>query len=281
MLITGKKITEGNPPKNGKLLKNTVNDSLKGGCYYLRIHSIIPAGDEAKKYDAKKPKLFHNLEPGGLAWVISQEEFTIKETSITALVTLRSSFTKKGLLALDVGLVDANFFGPIGTLVINFSNQCIRLDEGEMFFRVVFFEHDAADESHVPPVVNKTHVEYVQDILSTKIGWFSSTFLQTSELGDRVRDSIKADLIEKLEPELLDKIAARFLSKNLRKLVSLVIIVLVFFIAGTYLSGVSGYLHTKDQIQDIVNDRLEILEEENQAQSAIIERLEALEEINE
>jgi hypothetical protein len=221
--------------------------------------------------------LFHVLEPGGLAWVISKEEFTIKETSITALVTLRSGFTKKGMLALDVGLVDANFFGPIGTLVINFSTVPIRLDEDEEFFRVMFLKHDAVTGNHAPKVVQQTHQEYVQDILSNKIGSFSSTFLQTSELGDRVRDSVKADLVEKLEPELLDKIGARFLSKNWRKMAGLGVGALIVFLAGAYLTDFNSYLHTKDQIQELVDERLEVLEDENQAQNAIIERLEALE----
>ncbi len=277
MLITGKKITEGNPPKNDSLLKNTSDKSLKGGCYYLRIHSIIPAGNEAKIYDPKEPKVSYVLEPGGMAWVISEEEFTIKETSITALVTLRSSFTKKGMLALDVGLVDANFFGPIGTLVINFSTAWIRLDQGEEFFRVMFFEHDAATGDHVPPTVEKTHQEYVQDILKTKIGQFSSTFLQTKELGDRIRDDVKADLVEKLEPELLDKIGARFLSKYWTRLLKWGLGAAALVLIGGFIFNFSGYVYTQDQIQELVDDRLEVLEAENQAKNAIVERLEALE----
>lgn len=274
MLITGKKITEGDLPNNDKLLENTVDESLSGGCYYLRIHSIIPAGEDAKRYDAKNPMLFYTLEPGGMAWVISKEKFTINQTSITALVTLRSGFTKKGMLALDVGLVDAKFFGPIGTLVINFSTVPIRLEEGDEFFRVMFLRHEEVLGSHAPKEVRYTHQEYIQDILSKKIGGFSSTFLQTSELRDRVRDSVKADLVEKLEPELLDKIASRFFSKNWKWLLGIVVAPVL---VGGYLIDFTGYVYTQEQIQELVDERLEVLEEEGRTMNAIIERLEALE----
>jgi hypothetical protein len=59
MLIIGEQITK------DKLLKNTNRDNISGGCYYLQIHSIIPAGEDAKSYNPDEPKKFHTLEPGG------------------------------------------------------------------------------------------------------------------------------------------------------------------------------------------------------------------------
>jgi dUTPase len=248
MLITGMKIIE------DQLLENAIPKNIKGGCYYLRIHSIIPAGEEAKSYDSKKPKTFHTLEPGGMAWVISEEKFAIKVTSVTALVTLRSGFTKKGMLALDVGLVDVNFSGPIGTMVINFSKVPIRLNAGEDFFRVVFLEHEEVSEPHVPKPMAHTHEEYIRKTLTDSAIGFPSSFLQTSEMEARIRDSLKSDLTEKLEPELLDALGQRFFANNWGKMLSGAIMI---SIAG--IAGLNSYLYTPEDIQKIVDQRLEEL----------------------
>ena len=254
MLITGKKIIR------DKLLESATAENISGGCYYLQIHSIIPAGEGAKTYDAKKPQKFYVLEPGGMAWIISQETFGITDTSITALVTLRSGFTKQGMLALDVGLVDANFAGPIGSLVINFSKNQIRLNEGDQFFRVMFLKHDETSGVHAPEAVKFTHEEYIQKILTDTVGDFPSTFLQTAEMEDRIRDSVTKDLAAKLEPELLDKLATRFLAKNWGKIT---IFVLVGLTMG-YFANFNEYFHSTEQIQRIVDERLEALESEGQ-----------------
>lgn len=259
MLITGSKIIE------DKLLEGASEKNISGGCYYLQIHSIIPAGKRAKSCDAKKPQNFYTLEPGGMAWIISQETFGIKDTSISALVTLRSGFTKKGMLALDVGLVDANFSGPIGTLVINFSQKPIRLKAGDQFFRVIFMQHDEPSTKYAPKTVKFTHEEYIDQVLSEAVGGYSSTFLQTAEIEARIRANIEGSLIEKLEPQLLEKLFTHFLTKNF-KLIGVLLILLL---------GVTGfvgwnYLHSTTKIRKIVDEQLE-------HSMSIDERLEALE----
>lgn len=242
MLITGNQITD------RTLLANVDPNNIRGGCYYLRIHSIIPTGEEAKTYDPSKPITFYTLEPGGLAWVISQEEFNIEEPSVTALVTLRSGFTKQGMLALDVGLVDANYFGPIGTLVINFSKKPIRLKAGDEFFRVLFFQHDKAKGNQVPVETRYDHTQYVEKILSDMVGGFSDTFLQTAEMEKRIEERLKSGLVERLEPDILDNLASRILKKNWGKLI---VALLLAWGVGSYFD-VGSYFHTEAQIKEMI-----------------------------
>lgn len=249
MLITGDEITQ------RELLANVEPRNIRGGCYYLRIHSIIPAGEESKAYDPSKPTTFYTLEPGGLAWVISEEKFQIGDSRVTALVTLRSGFTKQGMLALDVGLVDANFFGPIGSLVINFSKKPIRLKSGDEFFRVLFFQHNEAKGEQVPKPTSFTHAEYVEKILTDMVGGFSGTFLQTAEMEKRIREDLKNDITSKLEPDLLDRFASRFFQKNWLKLIGL----LAAAVFSGYLFGVTDYLHSEEKINELIQDQLEIL----------------------
>jgi deoxycytidine triphosphate deaminase len=117
MLIVGKRIIDDN------LLLDADEKQIKNASYYLTTDAIIPTGPQAAEYDPTKPKRHHTMMPREIVWVVSKERFNIKTYDVTALVTLRSTFTKKGLLALDVGLVDPDYEGPIGSIVINFSNQ--------------------------------------------------------------------------------------------------------------------------------------------------------------
>lgn len=254
MLITGNQITDQN------LLANDEANNIRGGSYYLRIHSIIPAGEEAKSYDPSQPKKFHTLEPGGLAWVISEEKFQIEDTSVTALVTLRSGFTKQGMLALDVGLVDANFHGPIGSLVINFSKKPIRLDAGDQFFRVLFFEHAEATGTQIPQRIDHDHVTYAKKIISDMVGDFSGTFLQTAEMEERIEDKLRSGLVEKLEPNILDSLASHFLRNHWGKL--LFAVLLALGVGSAF--GVGKYFHTEEQIKEMIEDyQAELKENEN------------------
>lgn len=256
MLVTGNQITE------QTLLSNADANNLRGASYYLRIHSIIPAGEETKSYDPSKPRTIHTLEPGGMAWVISEEQFHIDKTTVTALVTLRSSFTKKGLLALDVGLVDANFFGPIGSLVINFSKKPIRLDAKEEFFRVLFFEHAKAEGKQIPEVIKYTHETYAKKILADMVGGFSSTFLQTAEMEERIVKSLENGLVEKLEPDILSRLAYGFFKKHGAKLLLILFAALLFGWGLGATFGIGNYFHTEEQIKDIIKSyRLEQREE--------------------
>jgi deoxycytidine triphosphate deaminase len=140
VLIVGKRIIDDN------LLLDADEKQIKNASYYLTIDAIIPAGPKAEEYDPSQPTRHYTMRPREIAWVVSKERFNIKTYDVTALVTLRSTFTKKGLLALDVGLVDPDYEGPIGSIVINFSKNNIPLNQGDPFFRVIFISHPSVKE---------------------------------------------------------------------------------------------------------------------------------------
>lgn len=183
MLIVGSRIVDAN------LLRNADKDHIRSASYYLTVDSIIPAGEQARNYDVRKPLRNYTIKPGGLAWIVSKEIFCIKDFGVTALVTLRSTFTKKGLLALDVGLVDANFEGPIGSVIINFSKNDVYVHEGLEFFRVIFFRHDEITEKrHQAQTRTLTHESYATERLADLVEGFPATFLQADEIESRIKE---------------------------------------------------------------------------------------------
>ena len=116
-----------------------------------------------------------------------------------------------------------------------------------------FLKHDEVLGAHAPNSVNYTHDQYVEKILSDMVGGFSSTFLQADEMESRIREDLKRDLVEKLEPALLNALAARFIKNNWRTILGILFI--SFNLA--YFSGVSSYFHSPEQLRGLVDERIE------------------------
>jgi len=226
-----------------QFLKNFDEKSLKNASYYLRIDAIIPAGEKAGEYDFDKPVRNLTLEPRDVAWIVSKEEFSLTDYKITALVTLRSSFTKQGLLALDVGLVDPGYKGPIGTVVINFSNNKVSLAEGDKFFRVVFFEHDEITGNQRVDFDEKSKTQYIRARHAEIERDYSSTFLGETRF------------LESLSDKLLEKFMMHFLKKYwLRILFTAVILPLLLTWGGYFLLKDKFPVWTKEEIKMIVEE---------------------------
>lgn len=249
MLIIGKDILDSN------LLKDAEEEAISSASYYLRVHSVVPTGEAARNYDAKKPLTSHTIEPGALAWVVSKEVFCITDPGVTALVTLRSTFTKQGLLALDVGLVDVNYDGPIGTVVINFSKNDVRISQDDKFFRVIFFRHPDIPENF--RIDRKhTHQEYLNERAGNMVSDFPAKFLQSDEIEDRVKESLSnQEVLRKLEDQLLDKLGTHLLKKHLWKILFGVSVLTLIAAIIAYL-GISE-LYSKEELRELIRKGIE------------------------
>jgi deoxycytidine triphosphate deaminase len=94
------------------------------------------------------PVTSYIIKPRETVSLISEQRVNIKPGHI-AYVFLKNRLSQNGILALNTGILDGGFNGPISTLVTNFSNKPISLscltDENrgvdtihKSFFRVVF-----------------------------------------------------------------------------------------------------------------------------------------------
>ena len=101
------------------------------------------------------------LPPRGIVWVVSAETFAIPE-DVTGLATLKTQWTHAGVLALNVGVVDPGWNGPLSTALVNFSNSNFSITKGSPFFRLIFYPHEATGAE-----VNTFEMDaYVRDTIS-------------------------------------------------------------------------------------------------------------------
>lgn len=124
------------------------------------------------------------LKPRGIVWVSSNERFKIPK-DITAIATLRTTWTHNGILALNVGIVDPGWDGPLATAVVNFSKNSFTVTKGSQFFRLIFMEHAAAKA----PIISKTNADYTAEI-TARTNQFSNTFLSFDTLVPEVSKEI-------------------------------------------------------------------------------------------
>lgn len=158
-------------------------ENLKNSTYDLTVGEIVPIGKEGMKLRRKKPNVSpYYLEPREMVWVLSKEEFNMPG-DVTGLATLRTTYTKQGLLALNVGIIDPFFRGPVSTALINFSDRPRQIAVGDKFFRVAFFEHEDVQKHH-SATENTNRADYVKQLEDVSYADFKPSFLNIPTFND-------------------------------------------------------------------------------------------------
>jgi deoxycytidine triphosphate deaminase len=164
-------------------------ENLKNSTFDLTVGEIIPIGKDAvrartlARARGEEPPTTYFLEPREMVWVLSKEEFALPK-DVTGLATLRTSFTKQGILALNVGIIDPFFQGPISTALINFSDRPRPIQVGEKFFRVAFFEHTDVTAHHSRDESLERRA-YIRDLETVSFSDFAPSFLNIPTFDDK------------------------------------------------------------------------------------------------
>lgn len=162
---------------SSKIVEGSKASSSRSTTYDATIGEIVCEGSvvESESYD---------IERRGIVWVVSEERFKF-DGATTGLATLKTSWTHKGVLALNVGIIDPGWEGPLATALVNFSGSKVQIRKGDPFFRVMFLTHNKTTFSRI----DKTKKEYLEDI-KDKSRQFSDTFLHMDSITDEVSRSI-------------------------------------------------------------------------------------------
>jgi deoxycytidine triphosphate deaminase len=167
MILTSSEILE------RKLVHNWSQEGVRHTTYDATVGEII---HEGKTHDGPS----YVLPARGMVWVVSKEKFVLP-SNITGLATLRTTWTHKGILALNVGIIDPCWSNHLAASLVNFSNTNFQFKKGDTFFRVLFMEH--ANTNAEPK--DSDSGKYVSGIVdnSSKI---PSTFLNLESLADEM-----------------------------------------------------------------------------------------------
>lgn len=159
------------------IVAGAVPTSCRPTTYDATIGDIIFRGELWDKDTFVLPKR-------GIVWVVSAEEFSFPDTK-TGLATLKTTWTHKGVLALNVGVVDPGWKGPLATAMVNLGSDPVPLNKGEAFFRVMTFRHK---RTTCEKVVKPRDV-YLREIQEKSTN-FAPTFLDTESLVEDVAEQV-------------------------------------------------------------------------------------------
>jgi deoxycytidine triphosphate deaminase len=114
--------------------KGAIESKYQESSYDLTVGTIVSPDGETDKADFP-------LRPQGIVKVISQEEFTLP-ANVMAYVHVKTALCNEGVLALNIGIVDPRWSGPLQSALLNFGKVTHRIHKGDVFGRITFHQTD-------------------------------------------------------------------------------------------------------------------------------------------
>lgn len=182
MLMTDREV------KAKKLISLGTPANFGATSYDLAVSSIIDSKGTDHGVEG------YCIKPQEIVWVVSKERIALPST-ITAHAMIRTSLCNKGLLALNIGIVDPGWDGPIATSIVNFSNAPYLLLPREKFLRLSFMRHRVPD--NVKPIQVGSH-QYMLERRKLATETFGSTFLNIDQVSEEVRSRLLSKVTERL-----------------------------------------------------------------------------------
>lgn len=177
------------------------NDSPLNPSNYTNKSSIDLTIGEVIYKDKKgniRPGVGTSLKPQQSMLIISEEIIRVPDDHV-AYVFLKNRLSQRGLLALNTGIIDSGYIGPISSLVINFSNVNAEIPSGRStaekeFFRVVFHKIDSSASQTSPIQVSTSYTaseysDYKQKAIKN-LENLPKTFLEPTYLKEQIRNEI-------------------------------------------------------------------------------------------
>jgi len=167
--------------KTGNFMLATSEGSFRPSSYDLRIDCVIDSAGTIY-YDS------YILKPQEVAWVVSKEMLRLPN-HVTATAHIKTSLCNDGILALNTGIVDPGWEGPLSTPLLNFGKTSHVLRSGDQFLRLLFHSH-AAEEAE-PLKTNRP--KYVADKQDKAVRFFGDKFLDANAI---LKEALNANIFK-------------------------------------------------------------------------------------
>ncbi|MDF2437767.1 MAG: hypothetical protein K0Q95_2143 [Bacteroidota bacterium] len=171
--------------KTKNILTDASDNEFADGSYNLTISQIIDmkgSGSQA-----------FTLKPQGMAYVIFKEKLTMP-SNVIGFAHVKTSLTKRGIMATNIGIIDPNYVGYISTLLINFGKSDCVLTEGDSALRVTFANMNGPTKKIAIKNNNLDLKKYTQKTQKT-IGNLDEKFLNLNSVATDIKSSVYKALI--------------------------------------------------------------------------------------
>lgn len=171
--------------KRLKIIDGAIDKEFTNASYYLTIDEIIDMS-------GKKSSGF-TLKPQGMAYVIFKERLSIP-SNIIGFAHVKTTLTKRGIMATNIGIIDSEYKGYVSTLLINFGKSDFYLSQGESALRITFSIVVPTFNMRIPYKGNEeTKDVYIQKTQHC-ITHLDEKFLNLNKIEKEVESSVKSNV---------------------------------------------------------------------------------------
>ena len=165
------------------LIENGIQSGFRAASYDLHVGAILEAPKEDKRSSGSAAEDIRvstgfSLRPQGMVRVISRERVKLPENIVGYALT-KNGLSNQGILAINIGIIDPGYEGPISSTLINFGNRTYQITPETSFLRLTF--HEINETSQVRPV-SHTHSTYLEKTKLDVLGSSGPKFLNLSEV---------------------------------------------------------------------------------------------------
>lgn len=170
--------------------------------YDLRIEMIISRNDEGKANCCGDAV---DVLPQGIVAVTSKERVKLP-LNVCAYASVKTSLCRDGILAINIGIIDPGWDGPISSLLLNFGKRMHQLRKNQLFLRLTFHPIAPPRSATLRPPIDRD--AYKAEIFNKYDDWLAGSFMNFSKALDEAKKSYASELREELKTVALKHIPA-------------------------------------------------------------------------
>jgi deoxycytidine triphosphate deaminase len=169
-------------------------DGIRDASYDLQVGYVIMNG---RAYDPTKAEDRRvEIPPQQTFTIVSKEVLNITNGYV-GYAFLKTSVARRGILAINTGIIDAGWHNHLATTAINFHKDAFPIFDAKSFLRITF-EIVEGDRDDVPiPPYNKKRAEEYRDEQIASSRRFPASFLdipgQQDDIVKKAKDTIVAE----------------------------------------------------------------------------------------
>jgi deoxycytidine triphosphate deaminase len=155
--------------------------SWRATSYDVRVGTILAVESDGKSRLSEAN--FCIVPPQGMVEVISLETIKVPE-NVAGYASVLTRLSRRGLLALNTGIIDPSYEGPLSAVMVNFGRTAFSLSSGDSFLRLTFHQHTVPDK--FKPILRVERQEFLRERKKEAGERFSESFLDIAAHIDEI-----------------------------------------------------------------------------------------------
>lgn len=174
----------------GELVERGLPEHAEGCSYKFKPGKIFPAGRQALPLDwdsLSEPAAEYLAKPGEIFWVRTNRKVLLP-SDICAFWWQTNELSKKGIMLVNMSMVDPGYHGWLACLFVNFGHQVVRITPDTTVARLVFAQ--LKDPVERPYTYSGEDLRKYDGQLRDTALQGASSFLQVNEQAERMGEKM-------------------------------------------------------------------------------------------